>query len=367
MRSPPRVLLRASPSPREGWAAVYRCAAIEARLRSLLPETPVTVVASGGPAVLDYLYTRVRDLVAAPEDLPGGHETSLIPAGVPVRLVWVDGFADAPDRARRWAGRGTASACPAGSEPDAWGDLPGTLFFAPGGREASLGGAAYTVVNPGMPGNPPRAPGGGGAIHFQLRAMPFELQLQLLRSISGERIFRAGRTMEAPGDLSPRRRRALRESLPGLELVSGEDSHALAARGGLLVVDTAGGACEAAALGAPFVLAPAVPHGDLRGLRSLCRAHGGVCAGSLDPGALAACLRVRARGGRRQGFGGGAETAPLDTLGWLRVFARALNELEPLLAAAGEPRLRTAAAESLKSPNGVWTTRNHDRVLRGLG
>src|SRR5262245_49080121 len=85
-----------------GFESHRRAAAIERWVREVSPTSRVTVFASGGSDVQEYLYTRVRDLVALPADATAADDAWALGTRGRADLVLYDGGAPEEERRETW-------------------------------------------------------------------------------------------------------------------------------------------------------------------------------------------------------------------------------------------------------------------------
>lgn len=325
MSRPDRIILRTGSQSSEGWSALLRVVQIEQALRSQLPEVAVTVVASGGPVVWDFLYGRVRDLVELQPDTDAEREALVLRLRSPVAFTWVDGTGQDLACARAWTAFSRRVGCRNPMPIAADGRPSGSLLLSAAGGIEILPGAAHGLLPCAQ--RPvaavPRVPCGGGTLHLRLHRWQGADVLELVQALRAERAPWASVSVTNRPDHSIGVRKALQHL--DLDLISiGAESRDAAAD--LWVVDTISSALEARALGIPFLFLANRGEEDGR-LAVFCRLLGGWFLGSVEPQALVAILRVRARDAaslyeRARGAQGVA-----DHRSWFRVLEAGAPEL----------------------------------------
>jgi hypothetical protein len=326
MGMPERVVIRVGVNPKEGWSAVLRAVSIESELRRLQPNSAVTVIASGGSSVFDFVYRHVRDLVEAPDDGDAEGELTQIPLPGPIRFAWVEGTRDDARLAAAWSRRAMRVAWANADGVHDGGTLAGSMTLDPLGLPEELRSVAFgaSVNRVQRATTDRRAPCCGGALHLRLHAITGTEQVELARLLQSQRSPWASQSIEARPDLTRLQRSHLAET--DLHLMPFDSIAKDAALADLWVVDTVSSAVLASTLGIPFLLAPAFTDSSGR-LSHFCRRYGGWFVGRFDPSTVSAVLRVRARDAARLYERSADATETSKMLSWRRVFSEGLPAL----------------------------------------
>lgn len=223
------ILVRTGGSRESGWASVIRSAALVEHLRQVWPTARVTVFAAGDHQVHDWLWTRVRDLVALRLGVELSDEMAQRAMRGRADLVILD-LPETPDDARCAAWMADADQMVVRSPLDQRAPdgrvIAGWHWTGDADAEGPvpLMGAARALVAPncrklGLVRRTPTDPARDLLIRLDGATREDELLVAsgLASIVAG---FGSVRFLTSPG-LGGRHRSALSEACPGLEVVSG--------------------------------------------------------------------------------------------------------------------------------------------------
>lgn len=339
---------------------MLRAASFEGWLRRVWPEARVTVFAEGPPQTLDWLYTRVHDLVPICPMTPAADESWARATRGPADLVLFDGLALTEERRRTWqpAQGPLIVRCDPHRTFQEGLPLAGWRHGPPGaGSEPeALLGFDRALLDPRLEATardrrPPAAPARRLAIVLGPVSDP-QGELALVSEAAGAAAEFEHVAILAPSSAPRQHLTALRAAWPGAAIESSPDrAPAILASADLALLAGPAHAAEALALGTPSLLV-AMSRDEIAAVRHLGETGAMLDLGAaldLAPGAVLRSVQDLGRDvGTLRSLSFRAASL-VDGKGFARLLLEAFPHA-PLAASAPVPARARAALDPVGSP-----------------